>query len=104
MTQLRATAVSPDRGVTVVAGPGGSILGVEFRPEAHRPSVQALSRAVMTTLQGDDFDEGYGSFRRWIPALDSGADPPRGNASVVQGRRSGDHALRRGRQRAGEHR
>ncbi|GAA3663959.1 hypothetical protein GCM10022267_57690 [Lentzea roselyniae] len=50
MSTLRAAA-SPDRTVTVVAGPGGSIPSVEFRPEALRLSPQALSRAVMTTLQ-----------------------------------------------------
>ncbi|TWP46354.1 YbaB/EbfC family nucleoid-associated protein [Lentzea tibetensis] len=51
MAQLRAAASSPDRAVTVVAGPGGSILNVEFRPEAMRLSPQALGRSVMTTLQ-----------------------------------------------------
>jgi hypothetical protein len=51
MTALRATAVSPDRSVTVVAGPGGSILGVEFRPEAQRMPLQALSTAVMAAVQ-----------------------------------------------------
>jgi DNA-binding protein YbaB len=51
MTTLRTAATSPDRTVTVVAGPGGSILSVEFRPEALRLSPQALSRAVTTTLQ-----------------------------------------------------
>ena len=51
MAQLRTAVLSPDRAVTVVAGPGGSIINVEFRPEAMRLSPQALSRAVMTTIQ-----------------------------------------------------
>lgn len=51
MTALRAAATSPDRAVTVVAGPGGSILNVDFRPEALRLSPQALSRAVTATIQ-----------------------------------------------------
>ncbi|MEV6244342.1 YbaB/EbfC family nucleoid-associated protein [Lentzea sp. NPDC051838] len=51
MSALRAAASSPDRSVTVVAGPGGSILNVEFRPEALRLSPQALSRAVTATIQ-----------------------------------------------------
>ncbi|HEX8864947.1 MAG TPA: YbaB/EbfC family nucleoid-associated protein [Lentzea sp.] len=51
MSTLRAAASSPDRSVTVVAGPGGSILNVELRPEALRLSPQALSRAITATIQ-----------------------------------------------------
>ncbi|GLZ30532.1 hypothetical protein Lesp02_27210 [Lentzea sp. NBRC 105346] len=51
IAQLRTAATSPDRAITVVAGPGGSIINVEFRPEAMRMSPQALGRTVMTTLQ-----------------------------------------------------
>ncbi|WP_367134822.1 YbaB/EbfC family nucleoid-associated protein [Saccharothrix sp. HUAS TT1] len=51
MTQLRVTAVSPDRVVTVVAGPGGSILDVQLQPDAQRIPAHALSRSIMSTLQ-----------------------------------------------------
>lgn len=48
--QLEATATSPDRGVTVVAGPGGAVLDVRFTEDALRQTPQALSAAVMSTL------------------------------------------------------
>ncbi|MFE0027772.1 YbaB/EbfC family nucleoid-associated protein [Amycolatopsis sp. NPDC059021] len=48
---LEATAISPDRGVTVVAGPGGAVLDVRFTEEALRQSPQALSAALMSTLR-----------------------------------------------------
>ncbi|GGU84054.1 YbaB/EbfC family nucleoid-associated protein [Lentzea flava] len=51
MSALRTAVTSPDRAVTVVAGPGGSILNVEFRPEALRLSPQVLGRAVTGTIQ-----------------------------------------------------
>ena len=46
MTALRTAATSPVRAVTVVAGPGGSVLGVDFRLEAVRLSPQPLSELV----------------------------------------------------------
>lgn len=51
MAQLRVTAVSPDRVVSVVAGPGGSILDVQLQPDAQRIPPHALSRVIMSTLQ-----------------------------------------------------
>ncbi|MFD1148017.1 YbaB/EbfC family nucleoid-associated protein, partial [Saccharothrix hoggarensis] len=51
MAQLRVTAVSPDRVVSVVAGPGGSILDVQLQPDAQRIPPHALSRTIMSTLQ-----------------------------------------------------
>lgn len=48
---LEATATSPDRAVTVVAGPGGSVLDVRFTEDALRLRPQTLSSAVMSTLQ-----------------------------------------------------
>lgn len=51
MAQLRVTAVSPDRVVSVVAGPGGSILDVQLQPDAQRIPAHVLSRSIMSTLQ-----------------------------------------------------
>ncbi len=50
LTELRATATSPDKAVTVVAGPGGAVLDVTFTEDALRQSPAALSAAVMATL------------------------------------------------------
>jgi DNA-binding protein YbaB len=49
--QLEATASSPDRAVTVIAGPGGSIKDIRFTEDALKQRPQALSAAVMATLQ-----------------------------------------------------
>ncbi|GAA4540209.1 YbaB/EbfC family nucleoid-associated protein [Amycolatopsis samaneae] len=51
LSTLEATATSPDRGVTVVAGPGGAVLDVRFTEDALRQSPQALSAALMSTLR-----------------------------------------------------
>lgn len=51
LTRLRATAASPDGGVTVVTGPGGAVLDVEFTDAALAKGPQALSAALMTTLR-----------------------------------------------------
>jgi DNA-binding protein YbaB len=51
LTELEATAVSADRSITVVAGPGGAITDVRFTEEALRQQPQALSSALMTTLR-----------------------------------------------------
>jgi hypothetical protein len=48
--ELQASATSPDRGVTVVAGPNGTVLDVQFTDEALRQSPQAWSAAWMSTL------------------------------------------------------
>lgn len=48
---LEATAASPDRTVTVVAGPSGSIKDIRLADAALRQSPQALSAALMTTLR-----------------------------------------------------
>lgn len=50
LAELRATATSPDKAVTVVAGPGGAVLDVTFTEDALRQSPAALSAAVMATL------------------------------------------------------
>jgi DNA-binding protein YbaB len=51
LTGLRATATSPDGGVTVVTGPGGAVLDVEFTDAALAKGPQALSAALMGTLR-----------------------------------------------------
>ncbi|TNC28679.1 YbaB/EbfC family nucleoid-associated protein [Amycolatopsis alkalitolerans] len=48
---VEATATSADRSVTVVAGPGGSVKDIRFTEAALRQSPQALSSAVLGTLQ-----------------------------------------------------
>jgi DNA-binding protein YbaB len=49
--QLEVTTTSPDRNVTVVAGPSGSIKDLRLTDDALRGSAQTLSRTVLTTLQ-----------------------------------------------------
>ncbi|SFB30866.1 YbaB/EbfC DNA-binding family protein [Amycolatopsis marina] len=51
LTALEATAVSPDRSVTVVAGPGGSVKDITLTEEALKQRPQALSATLMSTLQ-----------------------------------------------------
>ncbi|GGP57916.1 YbaB/EbfC family nucleoid-associated protein [Saccharothrix coeruleofusca] len=51
MAQLRVTAISPDRAVTVVAGPGGAVLDLQLGPEAQRMPPPALSRTIMSTIR-----------------------------------------------------
>ncbi|WP_026360391.1 YbaB/EbfC family nucleoid-associated protein [Amycolatopsis nigrescens] len=51
LTQLEVSAVSPDRAVTVVAGPGGSIKDIRFTEAALSRRPEALSAALMSTLQ-----------------------------------------------------
>lgn len=48
---LRASATSPDRAVTIVAGPGGSIIDVQLAPEAMRMPHHALARTFLSTVQ-----------------------------------------------------
>jgi DNA-binding protein YbaB len=51
LTELRASASSPDGGVTVVTGPGGAVLDVEFTEAALAKGPKALSAALLTTLR-----------------------------------------------------
>ncbi|MGO1049692.1 YbaB/EbfC family nucleoid-associated protein [Crossiella sp. CA198] len=48
---VEATATSPDRSVTVTAGPGGAIKNLQFTEEALRRGPQALAATVMATIQ-----------------------------------------------------
>jgi DNA-binding protein YbaB len=48
---VEASAQSPDRAVTVVAGLSGSIKEIRFTEDAKRLSTTQLSQAVMSTLQ-----------------------------------------------------
>lgn len=51
LSELEATAISPDRSVTVTAGPGGSVKDIKLTDAAlkHRP--EALAGVLMSTLQ-----------------------------------------------------
>ncbi|MEU0531758.1 YbaB/EbfC family nucleoid-associated protein [Amycolatopsis tolypomycina] len=51
LTELRASAASPDGGVTVVTGPGGAVLDVKFTEAALAKGPHALSAALLATLR-----------------------------------------------------
>ncbi|MGW3966485.1 YbaB/EbfC family nucleoid-associated protein [Amycolatopsis sp. NPDC005003] len=51
LAELRASAASPDGGVTVVTGPGGAVLDVRFTEAALAKGPQALSAALLATLR-----------------------------------------------------
>lgn len=51
ISAIRATASSPDRAVTVVAGPGGAVLDVRLTDQAMRGSAQALGGSIMSALR-----------------------------------------------------
>jgi len=51
LTELRASAASPDGGVTVVTGPGGAVLDVKFTEAALAKGPQALSATLLATLR-----------------------------------------------------
>ncbi|UOX86622.1 YbaB/EbfC family nucleoid-associated protein [Amycolatopsis sp. FBCC-B4732] len=51
LSELQASASSPDGGVTVVTGPGGAVLDVKFTDAALAKGPQALSAALMATLR-----------------------------------------------------
>jgi DNA-binding protein YbaB len=51
LAELRASASSPDGGVTVVTGPGGAVLDVRFTEAGLAKGPQALSAAVLATLR-----------------------------------------------------
>ncbi|KDN20738.1 YbaB/EbfC family nucleoid-associated protein [Amycolatopsis rifamycinica] len=51
LTELRASAASPDGGVTVVTGPGGAVLDVRFTEAALAKGPQALSATLLATLR-----------------------------------------------------
>ncbi|MGH3761760.1 YbaB/EbfC family nucleoid-associated protein [Actinophytocola sp.] len=51
LAALEVSASSPDRAVTVVAGPGGSIQDIRFTEAAMQLGSQRLSSVVMTTVR-----------------------------------------------------
>ncbi|MFD5246427.1 YbaB/EbfC family nucleoid-associated protein [Amycolatopsis sp. NPDC058340] len=51
LSRIEATASSSDRSVTVTAGPGGAIMDVKFTEDALRQRPDALSAALMSTIQ-----------------------------------------------------
>ena len=48
---LAGIAVSPDRPVTVVAGPGGRVSEVRLAPEAMRLDAETLGRTITAAIQ-----------------------------------------------------
>lgn len=51
VSALEASASSPDRSVTVIAGPGGAIKDIRLSAEALRQQPGTLSAEIMSTLQ-----------------------------------------------------
>jgi DNA-binding protein YbaB len=51
LSALEAQAMSPDRSVTVVAGPAGAVKDIRLTPEAMRQQPQQLAATIMSTLQ-----------------------------------------------------
>lgn len=51
LASLEVSASSPDRSVTVVAGPGGSVLDVRLTDDALRLGAQRLGATIMSTLR-----------------------------------------------------
>lgn len=50
LAELESVATSPDRSITVVAGPGGSIKDIRLSLEALRQQPQQLGAAILSTL------------------------------------------------------
>jgi DNA-binding protein YbaB len=48
---MNAKTTSPDRSVTVIAGPGGTITAVQLGPDAMRSDEVSLSRLITATIQ-----------------------------------------------------
>ena len=51
LESLQVSATSPDRAVTVVAGPGGAVLDVRLTDDALRLGTQQLGATIMATLR-----------------------------------------------------
>lgn len=51
MESIEASVTSPDKAVTVVAGPGGGVKSIKFGEEARKLSPTQLSQSATTTLQ-----------------------------------------------------
>lgn len=51
LESLQVSATSPDRSVTVVAGPGGAVLDVRLTDDALRLGAQQLGASIMSTLR-----------------------------------------------------
>jgi DNA-binding protein YbaB len=65
------TVVSPDRSVTVLAGPGGVVSEVRFAPEALRSDAVALSRTITAAIR-----EAVAAGRGAAPVPPAGPPPP----------------------------
>ncbi|WP_409489798.1 YbaB/EbfC family nucleoid-associated protein [Amycolatopsis sp. cmx-11-12] len=50
LAELESVATSPDRSVTVVAGPGGAVKDIRLSPEALRQQPQQLAASLLSTL------------------------------------------------------
>ena len=51
IAEIEATAQSPDRGVTVVAGPGGAVKDLRFTPQALQQGPSALAAAALSAMR-----------------------------------------------------
>lgn len=51
ITAIRASSSSPDRSVTVTAGPGGAVIDIKITEDAMRGSAQALGSSIMSALR-----------------------------------------------------
>ena len=51
IAEIEATAQSPDRGVTVIAGPGGAVKDLKFTPQALQQGPSALAAATLSTMR-----------------------------------------------------
>lgn len=50
LAELESLAESPDRSVTVVAGPGGAVKDIRLTPEALRQQPQQLAAVILSTM------------------------------------------------------
>jgi hypothetical protein len=64
------TVVSPDRSVTVLAGPGGVVSEVRLAPEALRLDAVSLSRTITAAIR-----EAVAAGREAVPVLPGGPAP-----------------------------
>jgi DNA-binding protein YbaB len=51
LATLQTSASTPDQSITVVAGPGGSVLDIRITEDAFRLGAEQLSGALMATLR-----------------------------------------------------
>lgn len=79
LAELETAATSPDRTVTVVAGPGGVIKDIQFTPDALRRPPGALSAMIMSTLNAAVAD----AARKQAGVVDENMGGALGNVNVT---------------------